>query len=130
MDFQKIFAKTAIIGKKVVDIGAIVGVPGMTQLDAIAEAIDRSQAQSHEKEAMQARLDILRTMPVAMDEPSDRVNALDSKRFKMALAGIIATVLAHWKLAPDVAMTISEFVAGIVLIYIGGDTLRPSTRSQ
>ena len=114
---------------QIADAGAKVNAPVLSQIDRIADAVTEIKSGSNQITTQNID-EIIADLAKAKSLLRSPKSALESNRFKMALLGLIAALLAHLGLPPDMATQASEVVVYIVGAYVLGDTLRPSSKPE
>lgn len=134
MGFKKILTTAAKVGDKAIEVAALVGAPGMKQLDGLVDAIQGSAALDHEKEAALNRIEFLKSLPVAL-ESNDNPGLFDSKRVKMTLINVGVVVLVnilsnYGILQQSVADWVSTLTTSSIGLQVAMETVRPSGQAR
>lgn len=119
-------------GLAVADAGGKIGIPVLTQIDAVADTVKEIKGKRKvDEEAITKIVTDLQALkeavPTAVPEPK---SLLQSNRFKAALLAAVTSIGAHYGLNdPVLADAITEVVFYLASAFILGDTIRPSVKT-
>lgn len=127
MGFGKFFKTLGKDALKLADIGHSAGVPVLSQIDTVADAVAGiTVTKKIDKTTINDVLTQLESVKSSASELAGNAHTIDYKRLKMALVNVIAVAIIYAGLPADVANNVAMYVTGPILAFILGDTFRKS----
>lgn len=129
-DFKKFFGFLGRGALKVADVGAAAGIPVLTQIDKVADAVKEIKVtKKADKEAVDKIItDLVELKNAVPKETPTFKGMLESNRFKATMIGLVVALGAHIGLPAEVATQIAEVAFYFIATYVTADTLRRSTK--